>query len=74
MRMLRLWKPAVAVMATTLLALGASPSDARAEKEKRDCTDHCADRASRYCEDLESWRCDVYIWGCLAGCNVNKIG
>jgi hypothetical protein len=67
-------KPLMALLATILFALGASPSDVRAEKETRDCTDHCADRASRYCEDLESWKCNVYIWGCLAGCNVNKIG
>ena len=44
----------MAAMTTTLFALATNPSDALAEKEKTDCTDHCAERAARYCEDLEN--------------------
>ncbi len=65
--------PLMAATSTIFFALAASPADALAEKEKKDCTDHCAESAARYCDDLENWRCDVYIWGCLAGCNINKI-
>lgn len=67
-------RPLTAAMTLALFALAASPSNALAEREKKDCTDHCADRAAQYCEDIDSWKCSVYIWGCLAGCNVNKIG
>jgi hypothetical protein len=67
-------RPLMAAITATLLALATSPSSALAEKEKTDCTDHCAEKAAQYCEDLEGWRCNVYIWGCLAGCNINKIG
>ncbi len=64
----------MAALIATLVALPASPSTALAERESVDCTDYCAESAARNCDDLDSWRCNVYIWGCLAGCNVSKIG
>jgi hypothetical protein len=65
---------ALAALAAALLVFAASPPAALGEKTK-DCTDHCAEKAaeSSSCEDLENWRCDLFIWGCLAGCNIAKL-
>ncbi len=63
---------AIAALAIALLATGAVPGEALAEKSGVSCTDYCGEKAAENCEDLESWRCNLYIAGCLAGCNVNK--
>ena len=66
--------PALAALAAALLTFGASPPDAFGEKAKS-CSDHCAEQAAKAssCADMENWRCDLYIWGCLAGCNIGKL-
>jgi hypothetical protein len=66
--------PALAAAAVGLCALGANPPDALGEKAKS-CSDHCAEQASKAesCADMENWRCDLYIWGCLAGCNIGRL-
>lgn len=66
-----------AALAALLLLLsgpapGIGPGDARAETAVS-CTDWCAEKAAANCERIDSWRCSLYIAGCLAGCNVNKL-
>ncbi|MFO7588658.1 MAG: hypothetical protein R6X22_11365 [Gemmatimonadota bacterium] len=54
-------------------APGPGPRDARAETAAVSCTDWCGEKAAENCERIESWRCSLYIAGCLAGCNVKKL-
>jgi hypothetical protein len=67
----------VAALAALVLALsapapGLGPAAARAETTVS-CSDWCAEKAAANCERIESWRCSLYIAGCLAGCNVKKL-
>jgi hypothetical protein len=43
-----------------------------AEKAKVSCSDYCGEKAAENCDEIDSWRCNLYIAGCLAGCNVKK--
>ncbi len=54
--------------ATTVLALG-QPATALA----KDCEDTCGELAAKNCEDIDSFKCALYIMGCLAGCSVGEI-
>lgn len=64
----------LAALALTLTgpAPGLGPETVRA-KEAVSCTDWCAEKAAANCERIDSWRCSLYIAGCLAGCNVKKL-
>jgi hypothetical protein len=53
-------------------APGIGPDAVRAESSVS-CSDWCAEKAAANCERIDSWRCSLYIAGCLAGCNVNKL-
>lgn len=63
---------ALAALAFAGLASGIAPADVLAGKAKASCSDYCGEKAAENCEEIESWRCNLYIAGCLAGCNVNK--
>lgn len=63
---------AIAALTIAGVATGVTPSEALAEKATVSCSDYCGEKAAANCEDLESWRCNLYIAGCLAGCNVKK--
>lgn len=61
----------IAFAALSLLAAtGPRPEPLRAGE---DCTDYCGEKAAEDCDDLESFSCGFYIFGCLAGCNIAKI-
>lgn len=63
---------ALAALALAGFATGVTPPEALAEKAKQSCSDYCGEKAAENCEEIDSWRCNLYIAGCLAGCNVNK--
>ena len=63
---------AIAALAIAGFATGVTPPEALAEKAKTSCSDYCGEKAAQNCEEIDSWRCNLYIAGCLAGCNVNK--
>ena len=63
---------AIAALAIAGLATGVTPPEALAEKAKTSCSDYCGEKAAQNCVEIDSWRCNLYIAGCLAGCNVNK--
>jgi hypothetical protein len=63
---------ALAALALAGFVTGVTPPEALAEKAKTSCTDYCGEKAAENCEEIDSWRCNLYIAGCLAGCNVNK--
>ena len=63
---------ALAVLALAGFVTGVTPPEALAEKAKTSCTDYCGEKAAENCEEIDSWRCNLYIAGCLAGCTVNK--
>ena len=63
---------ALAALALAGFVTGVTPPEALAEKAKTSCTDYCGEKAAETCEEIDSWRCNLYIAGCLAGCNVNK--
>ena len=63
---------ALAALTLAGFVTGAAPPEALAEKAKVSCSDYCGEKAAENCEDIENWRCSLYIVGCLAGCNVNK--
>ncbi len=74
--MVRTRVPRLAALA--LLAAGAVPGAGAGTAlagtaAKVSCTDWCAEKAAANCEDVDSWRCSLYIAGCLAGCNVEKL-
>jgi len=54
--------------AAVALALG-QPAPALA----RDCEDICAEKAVNECENIDSFKCSMYIAGCLSGCSFGKI-
>lgn len=37
------------------------------------CEDICAELAAKNCDNIDSAKCGVYIFSCLAGCSVGKI-
>lgn len=61
---------ALAVLALAGIGSTARPPEALAEKAS--CTDYCGEKAAENCTEIDSWRCSLYIAGCLAGCNVKK--
>ncbi len=61
---------ALAVLALAGIGTSVHPPEALARKAS--CTDYCGEKAAENCEQIDSWRCNLYIAGCLAGCNVNK--
>ena len=63
---------AIAALAIAGFATGVTPPEALAEKAKTSCSDYCGEKAAQNCEEIDSWRCNLYIAGCLAGCNVSK--
>ena len=63
---------ALAALALAGFVTGVTPPEALAEKAKTSCTEYCGEKAAENCDDIDSWRCNLYIAGCLAGCNVNK--
>lgn len=62
-------------MAFTILALSAGltgPGATEARADDLDCTDYCAERAALRCDSINSWECNWYIAGCLAGCKLSQ--
>lgn len=57
--------------AAAALAIG-QPQAARAQQEKS-CEDLCGELAAANCENIDSFKCAMYIMGCLVGCSVEKI-
>ena len=63
---------ALAVLTLAGFVTGVTPPEALAEKATVSCSDYCGEKAAENCDDIDSWRCNLYIAGCLAGCNVKK--
>lgn len=67
------------IMATAALVLIAPPGWAlqqSGEEEKTPaeiCQEYCGEKAAEHCDDIHSYRCGAYIWGCLAGCNLRLL-
>ena len=62
---------AIAALMIACFGTGITPGPALAEKSVS-CTEYCGEKAAENCDEIESWRCSLYIAGCLAGCNVKK--
>ncbi len=63
---------ALAALTLAGLVIGVTPPEALAETAQVSCSDYCGEKAAENCEDIENWRCSLYMIGCLAGCNVSK--
>ncbi len=61
----------VLLAAVATLAVG-QPEAARAQQEES-CEDLCGELAAANCENIDSFKCAMYIMGCLVGCSVEKI-
>lgn len=62
------------LLATTLFWLGASTSvETGSLLAAASCTDFCGDRAAERCDSIDSFRCTVFIAGCLAGCGIRQL-
>ncbi len=42
-------------------------------KEESSCEDICGEQAAGNCEDIDTFKCAMYIIGCLVGCSVEKL-
>jgi predicted nucleic acid-binding Zn ribbon protein len=58
----------VLLAAMSALALG-QPAPALA----RDCEDICGELAAKNCKKINSFKCTMYIAGCLLGCEAGKL-
>lgn len=57
--------------AALALATAATPTRAPAVPSAEACQDRCAEGAAQTCQRIDSWYCDIYIIGCLAGCGLS---
>lgn len=59
------------VAAALAMALG-QPQHVFA-KEESGCEDICGELAADNCEDIDTFKCAMYIIGCLVGCSVEQL-
>lgn len=55
------------------VALGLGQPPLAQAKEEASCEDLCGELAAKNCENIDSFKCSLYIMGCLVGCSVEKI-
>jgi len=59
---------AVAVLAATPPL---TPPVEAAARPPVDCTEFCGEKAAESCQRIDSLWCALFIFGCLAGCNLS---
>ncbi len=64
-------KKLMLLAATATLALG--QPQAVPAKEAKGCEDLCGELAAKNCDNIDSFKCAMYIMGCLVGCSVEKL-
>ncbi len=55
------------------VALGLGQPQLAQAQEGASCEDLCGELAAKNCDNIDSFKCALYIMGCLVGCSVEKL-